>query len=399
MERPLFPFTALVGQEGLRLALVCAAVEPSLGGVLVSGTKGTGKSTAVRALASLLPRLEAVNGCPYHCDPDDPAALHDECRARLDAGQPLPRTSIATPFVELPLNATEDRVAGTLDVEQALRAGERRFEPGLLAAAHRGFLYVDEVNLLDDHLVDLLLDAAASGVHVVEREGVSHVHPARFVLVGTMNPEEGALRPQFLDRFGLFASVADVPELARREEITRRRLAFDLDPQGFAAHWAPEQAALAERVRTAQRALRMVAVPDDVVSLAVRLADQAKTRGHRAEIALVKAARAIAALLGRARVEPDDLADAARFVLPHRMAAGPLDTPETLEARVQELVGVVVRGVGAPMTDESSPELAQDQALEESLLSMQIPGATAAGSILFSVEKKTPQIGPKTPRS
>src|SRR5512143_1390671 len=221
LARAVYPFSAMVGQERLRLGLLVAAVDPSLGGVLVSGTKGTGKSTAVRALRALLPELEVVAGCPYHCPPDDPQVMDAACRARHLAGEALPRARASTPFVELPLNATEDRLAGTIDIERALRAGERRFEPGLLAAAHRGFLYVDEVNLLDDHLVDLLLDAAASGVQVVEREGISHVHPARFVLLGTMNPEEGALRPQFLDRFALFVSLPEEDALERRQESAR----------------------------------------------------------------------------------------------------------------------------------------------------------------------------------
>jgi Mg-chelatase subunit ChlI len=398
MDRPLFPFSALVGQEPLRLALLVAATEPSLGGLLVSGTKGTGKSTAVRALRGLLPALDAVAGCPYHCAPGEPEAMDDACLRRHLAGEPLARARLPTPFVELPLNATEDRVAGTLDIERALAAGERRFEPGLLAAANRGFLYVDEVNLLDDHLVDLLLDAAASGVHVVEREGVSQAHPARFVLVGTMNPEEGSLRPQFLDRFGLFAKVPDLADLAQREEIARRRLAFDAGPAAFAQRFQREDAALAHRLASAQRAVREVSVPEPMVSLSVRLAAQSGARGHRAEIAILKAARAIAALLEKGAVDPESLADAARFVLPHRMSAGPLDTPERLDQRLRELIAVVVLGRGAP-PDGEPEESADDAALEASLLSMQIPGSAAAGSILFSTEKKTPQTGSSSPAS
>jgi magnesium chelatase subunit I len=398
MERVLFPFSALVGQESLRLALLVTATEPSLGGLLISGTKGTGKSTAVRALRGILPPIEAVAGCPYHCPPDEPSAMDTGCLKRHRAGETLARERIPVPFVELPLNATEDRVAGTLDVERALAAGERRFEPGLLAAANRGFLYVDEVNLLDDHLVDLLLDAAASGVHVVEREGISHAHPARFALIGTMNPEEGSLRPQFLDRFGLFASVPDLTDLDQREEIARRRLAFDADPAALAARFAPDDVALAQRLARAQRALPSVQVPEPMLSLAVRLAAKSGARGHRAEIAILKAARAVAALLGRPAVDPDALADAARFVLPHRMPAGPLDTPERLEQRLGELVDGMVLGRQAAAEDEDE-RARDDAALEESLLSMQIPGAAAAGSILFSAEKKTPKTGSSSPAS
>lgn len=365
MDRPLFPFSAIVGQDGPRLALLAAAVDPTLGGVLLSGTKGTGKSTAVRALKSILPSLED--------------------------GRP-------TPFVELPLNATEDRVAGTLDVETALKRGERRFEPGLLAAADRGFLYVDEVNLLDDHLVDLLLDAAASGVHTVEREGISHSHPARLVLVGTMNPEEGSLRPQFLDRFGLFAAVGDVADLELREEIARRRLAYDAGPAAFCARFQEDERDLTARLERARRAVSQVAVPDEMVSLAVRLASQAETRGHRAEIALLKCARAIAALVDRPAVDRDTLSDAARFVLPHRMSTGTLESPEKQDARLQELVRSVLRGTGQP-ANEKDPEIAADEALEESLLSMQIPGSMAAGSILFTAQKKTPLTLRPKPKS
>lgn len=402
MDRPLFPFSALVGQETLRLGLLIAATEPSLGGLLVSGTKGTGKSTAVRALRGVLPALEAVAGCPYHCPPDDPASMDAACLRRHRAGDSLARERIAVPFVELPLNATEDRVAGTLDVERALAAGERRFEPGLLAAANRGFLYVDEVNLLDDHLVDLLLDAAASGVHVVEREGISHVHPARFALIGTMNPEEGSLRPQFLDRFGLCVSVPDLTDLGQREEIARRRLAFDADPAAFAARFAADDAALAERLSSAQRALFSVQVPEPIVSMAVRLAAESGARGHRAEITILKAARAVAALLGRPEIDRDALADAARLALPHRMPSGPLDTPERLDQRLGELIAGVVLGRAAAPEGGGEGEGGQgrdDAALEESLLSMQIPGAAAAGSILFTAEKKTPKTGSSNPAS
>jgi magnesium chelatase subunit I len=394
MDRTSFPFSALVGQERLRLGLLVAAVEPTLGGILVSGTKGTGKSTAVRALRALLPEIETVEGCPFRCPPDDPRAMDDGCRERHLAGEALPRARASTPFVELPLNATEDRVAGTLDVERALRAGERRFEPGLLAAANRGFLYVDEVNLLDDHLVDLLLDAAASGVHVVEREGISHVHPARFVLIGTMNPEEGSLRPQFLDRFGLFVSIDAVAELDLRQEIARRRLAFDADPVDFAARWAAAEAELSHRLALAQRAAPAVEVPEEMLALSVRLSADAGSPGHRAEIAIVKAARAIAALQARSAIDSQAIVDAARFVLPHRMSAGPLDTPQRMDQRLQEIVGAALRGVEAP---PDAPAAQWDESFEDSLLSMQIPGSAAAGSIEFSVEKKSPKSGSSSP--
>jgi magnesium chelatase subunit I len=393
LSRRHYPFSAMVGQERVCLGLLIAVVDPSLGGVLVSGTKGTGKSTAVRALRALLPELEAVAGCPYHCPPDDPQAMDAACRARHLAGEALPRARVPTPFVELPLNATEDRVAGTLDIERALRGGERRFEPGLLAAAHRGFLYVDEVNLLDDHLVDLLLDAAVSGVHVVEREGISHVHPARFVLLGTMNPEEGSLRPQFLDRFALFVSIPEEDDLERRREVARRRLAFDHDPAAFAARWAPAQAELSARLARARASLASVAVPDDMIDLAVRLSAEARTRGHRAEIATLKAARALAALAGRPVVESEAVAEAARFALPHRMSAGPLDTPDQLARRLKDLIRASLGGGEDGEVEEAEDD---EDVFEQALLSRQIPGSSAAGSVEFSVEKKSPKSSSPT---
>ncbi|MEE4164697.1 MAG: ATP-binding protein, partial [Desulfocapsaceae bacterium] len=226
-KRHTYPFAALIGQEKMKSGLLLNAVDPSIGGVLVSGHKGTGKSTAVRALAEILPEIEVVQGCPYHCPPDDPEQMCDSCADSYHNGVKLVTEMRPMPLVELPLSATEDRVVGTLHIEQTLKTGTRNFEPGLLAAANRGILYVDEVNLLDDHLVDILLDAAASGTNVIEREGISFIHPARFMLVGTMNPEEGELRPQFLDRFGLSLRVNSVKDAGLRSLIVSRRIAFD----------------------------------------------------------------------------------------------------------------------------------------------------------------------------
>ncbi len=246
-----FPFSAIVGQDEMKLALTIAAVDPGVGGVLVLGDRGTGKSTAVRALAAVLPQIVVVDGCRYGCDPADRNARCDECREARLAG-PLKRRRAAVPVVDLPLGATEDRVAGALDLERALVAGEARFQPGLLARAHRGFLYVDEVNLLEDHIVDLLLDVAASGENVVEREGLSLRHPARFVLIGSCNPEEGELRPQLLDRFGLAVEITTPAEIAVRVEIVRRRDRFDTDAEAFAKAWAAENAALRQRIAAAR---------------------------------------------------------------------------------------------------------------------------------------------------
>ena len=336
MKRYIFPFSAIVGQDRMKTALLLNAVDPSIGGVLISGHKGTGKSTAVRALASLLPEIDVVEGCPFHCDPKNPSPLHGDCYNRFVKGETLPEKKRPMPLVGLPLGATEDRVAGTLHIEHALKKGERRFEPGLLAAAHRGILYVDEVNLLDDHLVDLLLDAAASGVNVVEREGISHTHPARFMLVGTMNPEEGLLRPQFLDRFGLFVSVKGVEDFRKREEIVRRRLAFERDAEAFWEKWRSAEAKVFQKIRKAKEHLNDVRVTDDMVSLSVHLAAEVEARGHRAEIAIIKVARGRAALSGKTEAGEDAITEAAQFVLPHRIPSTPVGTPEAIKKTLEE---------------------------------------------------------------
>jgi Mg-chelatase subunit ChlI len=287
-------------------------------------------------------------------------------------------------MVELPLSATEDRVVGTLHVEHALRTGQRRFEPGLLAAANRGILYVDEVNLLDDHLVDVLLDAAASGVNVVEREGVSQVHPARFILIGTMNPEEGDLRPQFLDRFGLCVAITGVADPQQRETIVRRRLAFDEDPEHFLPRWDETESSLAERITTARTILPTIGTPDTILELSVRIAAEAEAHGHRAEIVILKAARALAALLEKTEVDQGDILEAAWFVLPHRMPHAGVSAPQTTADRIRGALACAL-GSATPNGQPTDGEDEADQSLAESI---QVPGSAAAGSILFSVEKK-----------
>src|SRR5512135_2535970 len=251
----IYPFTAIVGQERMRRALVLNAVDPRIGGVLIRGERGTAKSTAARALAALLPRVRTVRGCRFGCDPDQPTSWCTECRERAASGEPLPVEEKPIPFINLPVSATEDRVVGTLDIERAIQQGERRFEAGVLAAANRGLLYVDEVNLLDDHVVDLLLDSAAMGVNVVEREGISFSHPARFILVGTMNPEEGDLRPQLLDRFAFAVDITGIHDQMARMQILERNLQFESDPEGFYAEWEPREKVLSQEIDRARKLL------------------------------------------------------------------------------------------------------------------------------------------------
>ncbi len=320
MAQP-YPFTAIVGQTEMKEALLMAAVEPALGGVLVFGDRGTGKSTAVRALAELVPELAANEGCRYNCDPVRPADCCTVCATATKAS----RIKRRAPMVDLPLGTTEDRVCGALDLEKALISGERAFEPGLLAKAHRGFLYIDEVNLLEDHLVDLLLDVAASGVNVVEREGLSVRHPARFVLVGSGNPEEGELRPQLLDRFGLSVDVLSPTDVAARVEVLKRRDAYERDPNAFLAHWKPEETRLAKRIVAARKIVGDIEISDRVLSLMAHLCMRLGVDGLRGELTLMRAARAKTALDRRNEVTTADLISVAPMALRHRLRRDPLD--------------------------------------------------------------------------
>ncbi|HTU19877.1 MAG TPA: putative cobaltochelatase [Gemmataceae bacterium] len=328
-----YPFAALVGQEQLKTALLLIAVHPRIGGVLVRGEKGTAKSTAARALAALLPSQRFVSGCPFHCDPDAPWPECPHCSC-LAERSPI---EMPVPFVDLPLGATEDRVLGTLDFERALREGRRSFQPGLLAAAHRGILYVDEVNLLADHLVDVLLDAAAMGVNTVQREGVALRHPARFLLIGTMNPEEGNLRPQLLDRFGLAVNVAGSRDPDQRAEVVRRRLAFEADPVAFAGRWLEEQNALRQRILAARTLLPQAVLEDGLLTFITRLCCELDVDGLRADIVLHKTACALAALDGRTRAGLEDVRSAAELVLSHRQRRGPLERPERDREQLDDL--------------------------------------------------------------
>lgn len=320
-----FPFSAIVGQEEMKLALLMAAVDPSIGGVMVFGDRGTGKSTAVRGMPGVLPSMTVVSGCRYGCDPTANGARCEECHARELAGEKLKTSRAVVPVVDLPLGATEDRLVGALDLERALVSGEKRFEPGLLARAHRGFLYVDEVNLLEDHLVDLLLDVAASGVNVVEREGLSLRHPARFVIVGSGNPEEGDLRPQLLDRFGLAVDVTTPTDIAERILVIRRRDAFDRDPDAFAAEWEAAELKVRRRLVRGRRLLESVEISNEMLGLITTLCVHLGTDGLRGELTVMRAARAAAALDGERAVSVKQLRRVAPLALRHRLRRNPLD--------------------------------------------------------------------------
>lgn len=388
MEQSIFPFSALVGQEKLKTGLLLNAVDPLIGGILISGQKGTGKSTAVRALAQVLPAIEAVKDCPYNCAPNDLEHLCSSCAETYRSGRPLESVRRPMPLVELPLSATEDRVIGTLHIEQVLKTGQRKFEPGLLATANRGILYVDEVNLLDDHLVDILLDAAASGVNNVERESISHSHPSRFILIGTMNPEEGELRPQFLDRFGLSLSVRGVDHPLQRRLIVDRRIEFDGDPQRFSEGYHDDEELLASQITMARERLQAAAIPGEMVEMAVSLAAEVKAQGHRAEIGIIKAARALAAFLESSAVRPEHVIEAARFVLPHRITTLALGSVDQLEQKLEEACKKVLdQEHAADSMDGGDMELDNWDDVDET-----VPGSTAASNVgmLFSflAEKK-----------
>jgi Mg-chelatase subunit ChlI len=332
----IFPFTAIVGQETMKTALILNAISPKIGGVLIRGERGTAKSTAARALAALLPEIDVVADCPFNCDPARAERLCDNCRERVGRGEVLPVRQRRTRFVDLPVSATEDRVVGTLDIEVAIKTGRKKFEPGVLAAANRGLLYVDEVNLLDDHVVDLLLDSAAMGRNVVEREGISFGHPARFILVGTMNPEEGELRPQLLDRFALCVEIRGITAHEARVDILERTVQFESDPEGFCAEWEPYEQQLSRDVDCARGLLPGVTYqPQDLYTIA-ELTTGFEVDGHRADIVILKTALAHAALRyarsnghgGEMSITDLDILAAAELALPHRLKRMPFQETE-----------------------------------------------------------------------
>ncbi len=391
-----FPFSAVVGSDDLALALVLSTVSPEIGGVLVRGEKGTAKSTMVRALAAVLPEQRVVQGCRFGCDPADPdPQCPDGPHTEEGRGAPVavPR---AARLVELPVGATEDRVIGSLDLEQALGHGKTEFSPGLLAAAHRGILYVDEVNLLHDHLVDLLLDAAAMGRSVVEREGVSVTHAARMVLVGTMNPEEGELRPQLLDRFGLTVEVAAPRDPAPRAEVVRRRLAYDLDPDAFAARFAAAEDALRARILDAQGRIGAVRLSDEALTTIARVCAGFEVDGLRADIVTARAAIAHAAWHGRTAVTRADVRAAARLALPHRRRRNPFDAPGLDEDLLDALLGDDEPEPEPPAPD-GGPEAGPDDTEDGSAAPP--PGEPDSESAPSSDESSSSRSEPNSSRS
>jgi magnesium chelatase subunit D len=328
-----YPFAALVGQDSLKQALLLCAVNPGLGGVLLRGDKGTAKTTAVRGLAEIMPPIWAVPGCPFNCEPGHPVAGCPACHPPAAEAQQIP-----APFVNLPLGATEDRVLGSLDLQGLLADRQKKLQPGLLAAAHRGILYIDEVNLLADYLVDVLLDAAATGTSTVQREGLAVSHPARFTLIGTMNPEEGSLRPQFLDRFGLMVDIVAPRNVAERTEVVRRRIAFEHDPAAFRAQWQPAQAALQQQVSAARQRLPTVQMPEGLLTLISQLCTELGVASLRADIVLYKTALTLAALAGRPEATAADVRRAAELALAHRRRAQPFDNPSLPSEALDELM-------------------------------------------------------------
>jgi len=335
LKRRTLPFTSIVGQEEMKYALILNAINPRIGGVLIRGDKGTAKSTAVRALADLLADISVVEGCPFNCNPFNPEEMCDLCHQR---SEDLKVATRRTPVVDLPLGSTEDRVVGSLDVERAIKEGIRALEPGILAAANRGVLYIDEVNLLDDHVADVLLDSAAMGVNVVEREGISVAHPAKFILVGTMNPEEGELRPQLLDRFGLQVNVESIDDVDLRVEIVKAAEEFEQDPEGFVDRASFDQEKLRQRIMDAKEIFGEVVLGDDLLRAMAASCVDLGVKSHRAEIVITRTAKTIAAFEGRTEVEQKDVERAMKLALPHRMRSRPFEPPSLNEERLQESI-------------------------------------------------------------
>lgn len=335
-RRNVLPFTAIVGQDMMKKALLLNAINSNIGGVLIRGDKGTAKSTAVRALADVLPEIEVVSGCRFNCNPYDEDEMCDICYGIKSRGGTFDITKRRTRVIDLPLGVTEDRVVGTMDVERALKEGIKALEPGILANVNRGILYIDEINLLDDHVADVLLDSAAMGVNTVEREGISISHPSRFILIGTMNPEEGELRPQLLDRFGLQVSVEGLEDVDQRMGIVKAAEDFEKDPEGFRKAFEGEQEEFRQKILSAQKLLPLVEIGNDLVKLIVETCINMGVKTHRAEITVVRTAKTIAAFNGRKEVSRDDVKDAMELALPHRMRRKPFEEPKLNRDQLDE---------------------------------------------------------------
>jgi magnesium chelatase subunit D len=375
----LYPFSAIVGQEKMKRALLINAVDFRIGGLLVRGERGTGKSTAARALADLLPQIEAVADCPFSCNPHNEDEMCSSCLSRWRNGEPLPIATLRKRFVTLPLNASEDRVVGTLDLERAVKEGVKDFEPGILADANRSMLYVDEVNLLEDHIVDILLDAAAMGVNIIEREGVSYSHPSCFIMVGTMNPEEGDLRPQLEDRFGLCVEVAGEKDSASRIEVIRRRQRFLDDPQNFRAEFHPQQEELCRLILRAREHLPKVEIPEAILDLVTRIAVELGVCGHRADISTCQAARALAALEGSMRVEETHIREAAGMAFLHRMRKTPFDDQLNGLERLERVFERKGKLIDLPFQDVSATTTKGEDVQSLSYSTSEKPAASVNG--------------------
>jgi Mg-chelatase subunit ChlI len=358
----IFPFTAIVGQDRMKRALILNAIHPQIGGVLIRGERGTAKSTAARALAAILPEIDVFEDDPFSCDPANAVAFTDDLKRRAATGEQFNIVRRKTRFVNLPVSATEDRVVGTLDIEKAIQKGERHFEPGVLAAANRGVLYVDEVNLLDDHVVDLLLDVAAMGVNVVEREGISFSHPARFVLIGSMNPEEGDLRPQLLDRFALCVDIMGIRDAKARMNILERNLAFEADPVAFSQEWEPYEKALTLEIAEARQRLPNVKHTQRDLATIANLVASLGVDGHRADLVILKTARAHTAFMGRDEVGEQDILLAAELTLPHRLKRHPFQDTEqamaVLSEKLQQIEQQTQSQVQQPNQQQAQPDAA-----------------------------------------
>lgn len=362
---PVYPFTAIVGQEKMKTALILNAIDMRIGGVLIRGERGTGKSTAARALAALLPEIDVVADSPFGDDPNRPDTWSDAVKDRAARGEKLPVTRRRISFIDLPVSATEDRVVGTLDIERAIQKGEKKFDPGVLANANRGILYVDEVNLLDDHVVDLLLDSAAMGVNVVEREGISFSHPARFILVGTMNPEEGDLRPQLLDRFALSVEVRGIHDPAERMNIVERHIGYESDPEGFREMWAGEEGLLSDRIAAAREIVDSVEYTRRDLFTIATLTSNLHVDGHRADLVILKTSRANAAFEGRRSINHSDILLALELAIPHRLKRGPFTDAQMSMAEVERQMDQIESEWGEGDEADQQAEDGQQEAVKK----------------------------------